>query len=1043
MAITFAKSQNSKKLLEFSKILNWIKKPRPLLWFYFMLVGLGFLYLITALIFNDFTTPFSGDYVSQQFAFYTNGYDDWHHFFKTGEFIFYDTNTFLGANNIGSNSFYYLFDPFFAPILLVPRQYVPQGMAVLTIFKLATAGIVFYAYMRTLGVSKGSSKISATAYAFCGWTTWYLWFNHFTEVAICLPLILLGIEKVLKEKNPLFLSFGILIAGLTNFFFMLTFCIVAFIYAMWRYFQRLKLNNAKENLIILGIGALSFITGILLSCVVVLPSAMVALESDRASSDNYLELLKTALENHDISTLFDILFSWKNIKAGREYRSLFPFVEFFYPVMSDRGTPLTKFGNETYDNVAGSIYCFIPLIILLTPAMIRSIREKKYSHLVALILFLVALCTPFAYYLFHGFTQAYSRWTLFVSASLIAYVGIYLDKFKEDPSWYISIGGIVAVMGVILGAVAANVIIQEGGDNMSPRNDVFWAMFGMVLYTSLVTIILRMLHQKSYVHTLIHTFVCVEVVVMGAFTIYGHGLTEYKLANNGLDNNNALYSLVNKINENDDSYYRSWSGIEGDSAKNSGMRNDYNSASFFHSIYNFNVMNFIEWSKIVNSTNGWSGSYVEKRMDLDTFLGMKYYYILKESLDYERLGVTYEPNAPIGFKDISNQFPNEKFFVFENKEHIELGFSYDSLINYNSSENERGFLSSNREFGEIANEVLYLEHAILDYKDIEEIKELYPHFNEETLNTSPSFDSSMSRIIPSYKSKSSMFSIDAYLNAVPNVNNRNITYSQIIDAIKGESVDVPSGSNRNDDIILVIEPNSGYEFPYDPSGVAYYLDINYKLNYKHDVYFVGENDELITMDRHSDNYVSDSNSRRDVRGFYLKPTIDEDGNVLPAKRLKKIILVPRYGGVYTNNDIPYYPFVYQKVSDRNDSYMNEIREYPLENVIYKTNKFSFDTDYEHNRFICTQIAFDDGWKVFVINSNGEKEEVKTYLTQGGFVGFVSSVGETHYEMIYETPYLKLGNTLSIIGGFIFIFTMVSYYYISVELNKKKLITELL
>jgi hypothetical protein len=67
---------------------------------------LGLVFFASSLCINYFTTPFTGDYVTQQYAFYTNGYDDWWHFFKTGEFVLYDTNTYLGADNIGSNSFY-------------------------------------------------------------------------------------------------------------------------------------------------------------------------------------------------------------------------------------------------------------------------------------------------------------------------------------------------------------------------------------------------------------------------------------------------------------------------------------------------------------------------------------------------------------------------------------------------------------------------------------------------------------------------------------------------------------------------------------------------------------------------------------------------------------------------------------------------------------------------------------------------------------------------------------------------------------------------
>ena len=102
MSLNFKTIQNSFRI-EFSRLINLIKKQKWNIVFYFFLVLVGFLYFSTALVTNMFTTPFSGDYVSQMFAFYTNCYDDWWHFFKTGEFVFYDMNTFLGADNLGCN----------------------------------------------------------------------------------------------------------------------------------------------------------------------------------------------------------------------------------------------------------------------------------------------------------------------------------------------------------------------------------------------------------------------------------------------------------------------------------------------------------------------------------------------------------------------------------------------------------------------------------------------------------------------------------------------------------------------------------------------------------------------------------------------------------------------------------------------------------------------------------------------------------------------------------------------------------------------------
>jgi drug/metabolite transporter (DMT)-like permease len=50
-------------------------------------------------------------------------------------------------------------------------------MAILTILKMALAGLFFALYMKQLKVKDSTSKICGLAYAFCGWISWYLWFN--------------------------------------------------------------------------------------------------------------------------------------------------------------------------------------------------------------------------------------------------------------------------------------------------------------------------------------------------------------------------------------------------------------------------------------------------------------------------------------------------------------------------------------------------------------------------------------------------------------------------------------------------------------------------------------------------------------------------------------------------------------------------------------------------------------------------------------------------------------------------------------------------
>ena len=154
----------------------------------------GIIMFISTLIRNNFTIPVSGDFTLQEIPFYFNGYDDWWKSITSGKFVMWDDSAMLGVNNIGANSFYYLFNPFFLVLLLVPRSIMPQAQAFMMITKMVLAGLSMKLLLEKFKVKEETTWLVSLAYAFCGWNLYYLWFNHFLEIAVLMPLFLLGIE---------------------------------------------------------------------------------------------------------------------------------------------------------------------------------------------------------------------------------------------------------------------------------------------------------------------------------------------------------------------------------------------------------------------------------------------------------------------------------------------------------------------------------------------------------------------------------------------------------------------------------------------------------------------------------------------------------------------------------------------------------------------------------------------------------------------------------------------------------------------------------
>ena len=1054
----------SKKNSFVEKLPEWLTNIHSMFYYFMFLLLVGVIFFATSLFINYFTTPFTGDYSSQQFSFYTNGYDDWWHFFKTGEFVLYDTNTFLGADNIGSNSFYYLFDPFFLPILLVPRQLVPQGMAVLTIFKIAASGMTFFLYMRYLGASRRASKITGFAYAFSGWMTWYLWFNHFTEVAIVFPLMLLGIEIVLKEKKPWVLAASICLMGFVNYFFCICFVMCAFLYAMFRYVQRIKLNTWKDNLWILLFGFLAFAFGLLLPMMVVFPSAMHALTSPRASGANYLVYLQEAFKTKNLKKIFELLTDWNAVTKTdqNKARILYPFIEFIFPVASCRGTPLTVLGNETYDNVAGSFYCFLPMLLLLVPALKSSLKQKHFSVLVPIVFFIFALFTPAFYYLFHGFTQAYSRWTLFVTTSIMAYTGLYLDKADEiNFTDYLYSWGALAGL-IIAGGVSADYIVKNYSDSFKERVPIWLAVVIELAYLTVLVSVLLLIKSKKKpkFYSVFVGFLTLEIALMGAFVIQGHGVENYYNTNKGVIKNDALHALVEQTTKKDKTYYRSYSSLGSSTASNDEMRNNFNGFNFFHSIYNYNVADICNWSAITNGTSpgSWSGNYVEKRPGLDTLLGVKYYYVEDDYYQYQRRreasSESFRYNVPLNYVDVTNEYKGKEFRVYKNMNYIDFALTYDKVYVTDGDPTKSDTyqnLYTNGGRNLLGIEDLYYQGAIVNKfrseSAINNIVENYPDITvgDPVIPTKPTITMQRYNGAASYTSASILTFYDI-LNGTNSsgktVNSLGLTAKEYLTLLNRDVDNFPKkGTVKEEDKayrgwVSVIEARDDYFPHYDPKGNVFFVRASFNSKYECDIYFVDTENQIVTYDNHNDGFYSNSRYGKDYRAFYIAPEygIDESGNITITKdapKIKKIILA------YRSSNINLYPTVTIETASEYEIKNDALKQYPVTDVVSKTNKWTFKTNFEKNRVVVTRLAYEDGFTLKMKDSSGKKQKVDVFNGQGGFVSFVSGTGQCTYELEFYTPYLELSSYASMIGVATFVSSLFAYLYLELRKQEKE------
>jgi len=1004
------------------KLVTYIKRMAAAFWIRFVknlkdegsmlryvlyLILIGVLFYGIALVSNLFTIPLSGDYVMQQIPFYYNGYDDWWHFLKTGEFVLWDSSTYLGTNNIGSNSFYYYMNPFFLPILLFPRALVPQGLAMLMIGKMVGAGLVMRAYLKYLGVREKTSRLFGLVYAYCGWITYYLWFNHFIEVALVFPLILFGIEKLLKEKRPWLLMFALFLMGITNYFFLVSSAMAGVLYALYRYFQLAPDKKWGDRITIAFLGVASFAVGIMMAALVFWPSIVVATTSDRVGNAYYFLQLKEYYDAKEWSKLIDYILIWRN-RWGEEtpYDKLFPLITFLFPSVSNRSSTLLR--TSSYDNTISSLFIYSPIMLLLIPSLIYSLRRKKYFHLIPVAFFLFALFTPFFYNLFHGFTIDYGRWQIFVVVAMIAYIALNFDQRQHFRRWYYDVS-FIAIFGLAV-FTFYEASTYQGEYGFTDLEERFYVGIYQLIVIVAAYVITRIHARRDMFVKYVTWFVSMEAIVMGGMTMMMHGMNFYvNDYDNGLTTVNDERAIVKKIQADDPTFYRIYNTNAGESS-NIAMRLGYNGLTTFHSLYNFYTMEFNEWSHMNYNHEGWSLGYHEKRYNLDLFLNVKYYIVRNiydsyTSVEEEDGSLRYlYQNVPLGFVRM-DEYTTDLHTVYMNTNYIEGGFSYDNIIQTNYSETSlRSDLFTNVTNEVLRNEEAYLKGAILRNDDADEVITEAP---ELALGSLPS------RNMASEPTKVTVVTCP----------------EQYFDATRDDDIDDCTTKDINDNGMVVgylghrsaiyVEPRTKAYFGTETDGFFYALQL--RLSHYATVYLFNRANEIIVRDAHS--FVQ--TSFKFMRGYYANEPVS------------RIVIIPKFVTTYGM----YYPSLYTEPYADFLSRRQALADYPLQDFHHTANKQWFTTDYATRRFIVLTTPYDPGWAVTATKNDGTVSHPKVYKAQGGFVGFLSEDGPTSYMVSYMTPYLPEGLLVSLAGFVLFGGSWAAVCFIDSKRKKKPVIED--
>lgn len=347
-------------------------------------------------------------FINRPFAFswdqqlqYNYFYEEWkrliENFLQHKTFPFYSFYNYLG-NDFYSSKLYYLTGDIFMPLLFMFKDIV-TGLMIETLILIVLGGFFFSLLLRKLCIkNENIITVGSILYAFSGIASLYVGQYMFHRFYCFLPLLLLGICQYLKNNKCFLFTISTTLCLISSYYFLFPTCLFMIAF----YFFVVKHYNLKIKIKDILTLIVSFVVGVLLSCVLVLPGILFILNNER-------------IGQFDASLIYD-------------YKVYFAFL------MSFINAPLTLFTNMDYLYYSGadahhhwfSIYTGILAGISSVAVYFTKKKELKYINTVVLLFALI----PFLSSAAHGFSQSSMRWVFLISTLNIFNFAFLFDTFS-------------------------------------------------------------------------------------------------------------------------------------------------------------------------------------------------------------------------------------------------------------------------------------------------------------------------------------------------------------------------------------------------------------------------------------------------------------------------------------------------------------------------------------------------------------------------------------------------------------------------------------
>ena len=482
---------------------------------------------------------------------------------KSGEGLSYTWNVGVGSNFLALYV-YYLASPFHWLGLLVPEAHLMEFITYLVVVKIGLCGLTCFCYLDGRNGSRPLTSLCfSLAYALSGFLAAYNWNIMWLDCVILLPLILMGLERLVKEGKPALYCVTLGLSIFTNYYLSIMICIFLVLYFVFLYATEKhpmpegdpgRGKRAAAHLKPLGQFALYSLLAGGMAAVLLIPEVCAILETDfgdisfPTKVESYFSVLDM-LARHCVAVQVEKgLDHWPNIYCG------------------------------------AGVFLFVPLYALNE----RIPARKRFGMLALAGVILLGFSTNILNFIWHGLNYPDS---LPARQSFI-YILLVL-VMCHDACSHLDLGEKAQrerVLHVYLGAVAALLMVEKFVEHEDFLLGIEWLT---LLFVTVYAAVLYMAyaHRGKRWQAVAGCLIVAVVTAETGINTYCTSISNVS-RDSYLENQEDYKALYEWAKEKEDGFYR----LEKFSrkTKNDGMLAGYPTASVFSSTLNSSVMDLYE-----------------------------------------------------------------------------------------------------------------------------------------------------------------------------------------------------------------------------------------------------------------------------------------------------------------------------------------------------------------------------------------------------------------------------------------------------------------